>query len=74
MQAGGPPKRYPLVPKLTNPGASHMQQPILNCAGAGFRLEVKAQGVDLLLLWYRNQIYAIEGRWMPSVVLYLILR
>ena len=29
---------------------------------AGYRLEAKAQGVDLLVLWYRNQIYAIEGR------------
>ncbi|BDA44892.1 hypothetical protein COCOBI_06-3700 [Coccomyxa sp. Obi] len=28
----------------------------------GFRYEVKAQGVDVLLLWYRNQIYAIEQR------------
>jgi nitrite reductase/ring-hydroxylating ferredoxin subunit len=31
-------------------------------ASAGYRLEVKAQGVDVLLLWYRNQIYAIEQR------------
>ncbi|EIE21650.1 hypothetical protein COCSUDRAFT_30146 [Coccomyxa subellipsoidea C-169] len=28
----------------------------------GYRFEVKAQGVDVLLLWYRNQIYAIEQR------------
>ncbi|CAK0784183.1 hypothetical protein CVIRNUC_007387 [Coccomyxa viridis] len=28
----------------------------------GYRFEAKAAGVDVLLLWYRNQMYAIEQR------------
>ncbi|CAL5229978.1 g13409 [Coccomyxa viridis] len=28
----------------------------------GFRFEARAAGVDILLLWYRNQMYAIEQR------------
>ena len=33
---------------------------------AGYRFEAKAAGVDVLLLWYRNQMYAIEQRWAPT--------
>ena len=33
---------------------------------AGTRKEVRVEGVDVLLFWYRNQIYAIEARWARS--------
>ena len=29
---------------------------------AGYRKQVKVDGVDVLLLWYKNKIYAIEAR------------
>ena len=29
----------------------------------GTRKEVRVEGVDVLVFWYRNQIYAIEARW-----------
>lgn len=32
--------------------------------GAGVRKEVRAEGKTVLLFWYRNQIYAIEARWV----------
>lgn len=28
----------------------------------GFRKEVRVDGIDIMLFWYRNQIYAIEAR------------
>lgn len=32
----------------------------------GTRKEVRVEGVDVLVFWYRNQIYAIEARWAIS--------
>ncbi len=40
-----------------------MYSPLTNgTLPAGVRKEVEVEGRQVLLFWYRNQIYAIEGR------------
>lgn len=52
---------------LTAEPRTHMSNSVFGKI-QGVRKEVKVDGLLILIFWYRNQIYAIEGRWVFTVV------
>ena len=61
--AGAPlPPPCPARPRCQGQAPLHHPNPQTLPLPTGTRKEVRVEGKSLLLFWYRNQIYAIEGR------------